>query len=197
MERAILARHGESEYSSRLLVSGIPASPVRLTARGRDEAARLGAELVDDRIDLCVVSEFLRTQETADIALAGRDIPRLVIRDLNDPNYGEFEGRALDDYRFWAAGRRSSEEPPGAGESRVAIVSRYARGFRRVLGRPETTVLVVGHSLPIAYVLAAVRGDDPAPIVPLVEHATAYRLAAADLERAVGRLDAWSAAPTW
>ena len=197
MERAILARHGESEYSSRLLVSGIPTSPVRLTARGRDEAARLGAELARDRIDLCVVSEFLRTQETADIALAGRDIPRLVLRDLNDPNYGEFEGRELDEYRGWARARRSSEEPPGAGESRVTIVRRYARGFRSVLERPDAAVLVVGHSLPIAYVLAAVRGDDPAPIVPLVEHATAYRLAAADLERSVERLEAWSAAPTW
>jgi hypothetical protein len=54
-------------------------------------------------------------------------------------------------------------------------------------------VLVVVHSLPIAYVLA---GGVP-QVAPIVEHATAYRISADELRAAVRQLDSWRAAPTW
>lgn len=193
MELAILARHGESEFSARALVNGDVAVACPLTERGEEEARALGAALAGDEIDLCVTSEFERTRQTADLALAGRDVPRLVLADLNDPLYGSFEGGALAEYRAWAHAHGSGEAPEG-GESRRAIVERYARGFKAVLERPVRTVLVVGHSLPIAYVLA---GGVPGAVVPLVEHATAYRLGADELAGAVEQLDAWVAAPTW
>jgi alpha-ribazole phosphatase len=88
MEQLILARHGESVFSSRLLVNGDIASPGPLTPRGRAEARALGQALAAQRIDLCATSEFERTRETADVALAGRDVPRLVLAALNDPLYG-------------------------------------------------------------------------------------------------------------
>ncbi len=71
---------------------------------------------------------------------------------------------------------------------------RYARGFRMVVERPEETVLVVAHSLPIAYVLA---GGVPGAIVPLVGLATPYRFTADELGTAVDALETWLAAPTW
>jgi len=72
VKRVILARHGESERSVEGLTNGDPAVRVGLTATGREEARRLGVELRDDPIDLCVTSEFGRAQETADLALEGR-----------------------------------------------------------------------------------------------------------------------------
>ena len=194
MEHAILARHGESVFSARALVNGDTAVAGPLTPDGEEEARRLGEAIAADRIDLCVTSEFERTLQTADLALAGRDIPRLVVPELNDPRYGSFEGGALAEYRAWAHANGSGEAPPGGGESRRAIVERYARGFRIVVGRPEETVLVVAHSLPIAYVLA--RGV-PSAIVPLVELATPYRFTADELASAVEALESWLAAPTW
>src|SRR5438105_15348739 len=101
-------------------------------------------------IDLCITSEFQRARETADLALEGRDVPRLVLPELNDPLYGPYEGGQLEDYRAWASAQPSSAVPEG-GESRLAIVERYARAFRTVLARPERTILVVSHSLPVAY----------------------------------------------
>ena len=190
MRLAILARHGESAFSARGLVNGDVGTVCPLTALGREEARRLGAAL-SDRIDLCVTTEFERTRETADIALAGRDVPRLVVPELDDPHYGEFEGGPLEEYRAWARSHGSGEAPPG-GESRQAIVERYVRGFRTVLSRPEETVLVVAHSLPIAYVLA-----EPRPRAPMVEHAAAHRLEAHELAAGVARLEAWLAAPSW
>ena len=191
MERAILARHGESAFSARGLVNGDVSVSCPLTERGEEEARSLGRVLAGDRIDLCVTSELERARQTADLALAGRDVPRLVLPELNDPNYGEFEGRALEEYRRWAWSHGSGDAPPG-GESRRALVDRYARGYRTVLRRPEETVLVVGHALPIAYALG-----EPAPRMPMVEHASAHELSAAQLRAAVERLEAWLEAPTW
>ena len=194
MEHAILARHGESVFSARGLVNGDAAVAGPLTEDGVEEARRLGEAIAADEIELCVTSEFERVRQTADVALAGRDVPRLVVPELNDPRYGSFEGGPLADYRAWAHEHPSGEAPPGGGESRRAIVERYARGFRVVVERPEDTVLVVAHSLPIAYVLA---GGVPGVIVPLVELATPYRFTAEELAGAVRALESWLAAPTW
>ncbi|HZC12975.1 MAG TPA: histidine phosphatase family protein, partial [Thermoleophilaceae bacterium] len=100
-------------------------------------------------------------------------------------------------YLAWAIANDSAAEPPGGGEPRQAIVARYAAGFRKILARRERVMLVVAHSLPIAYVLMALAGHDPAPRVPLVEYAKPYVVTREDLDRAAARLEAWCATPTW
>ena len=197
MERVILARHGESVFSARQLVNGEVGVTGPLTERGEEEARQLGRAIVSDSIDLCVTSEFDRTRQTADLALDGRDVRRLVLPELNDPRYGRFEGGALEAYRSWASAATSADSVPGGGESRWTILDRYVRGFRRVLALAEETVLVVIHSLPIAYVLAAHDGAAPTRRVPLVEHAHPYRFAHDELDAAVTLLEEWCAAPTW
>src|SRR5262245_8956836 len=74
VETLLLARHGESEYSARGAVNGDPRIACPLTDTGREQARALGRALAGDRVDLCVVTEFERVRETADLALAGRDV---------------------------------------------------------------------------------------------------------------------------
>ncbi|MGZ4353204.1 MAG: histidine phosphatase family protein, partial [Gaiellaceae bacterium] len=133
MEQLILARHGETEWNTRQLVNGDPSVNVRLSEQGREEARRLGAALAGEQVDLCVTSGFPRTDETAELALGDRVVPRLIVADLGDPDYGSFEGGPLEEYRAWAAANPSSAAPGGDGEARHAIVGRYARGFRLLL----------------------------------------------------------------
>jgi broad specificity phosphatase PhoE len=197
MERAILVRHGESVFSARGLANGKTDVRCPLSERGVAQARSLGERLAREEIDLCVTSELERTRQTADIALAGRDVRRIVLPELNDPLYGSYESGPLDAYLAWAVANDSAAAPPGGGERRQAIVARYAAGFRRILDRPEGVILVVTHSLPIAYILVALDGDNPAPRVPLVEYAEPHVVSAAELERTVARLEAWCAAPTW
>jgi len=196
MDRLILARHGESERSVDGLTNGDPAVSVALTATGREEARRLGRELAEDAIDLCVTSEFERARETADLALEGRDVPRLVLDELNDIRFGEFEGRPLTDYRAWAHAHGPEDVCPG-GESRAETVARYVRGYRTLLARPEATVLVVAHGLPVRYVLDALEGRNPAAAVAQVPYAEPFRLTATELAAAVGRLESWLTDPAW
>ena len=196
MKTAILARHGESEFSVKGVMNGDPGLAGPLTEEGVEQARPLGEALRETPIGLCVVTEFERTRQTADVALAGRDVPRLVLPELNDIHVGEFEGGLLEAYRAWARDRSPVEIPAG-GESRAGVAERFARGFRKVLGRPEETVLVVAHGLPIRYVLLAIEGTEPRPVVESVDYATPYRLSSSDLEHAVERLELWVMDPIW
>jgi broad specificity phosphatase PhoE len=197
MDEVILARHGESELSVVGTVNGDPATACALTDLGREQARRLGEALRDTPLDLCATSEFQRVRETADLALAGRDVPRLVIPELNDVRFGHFEGGTLIAYREWAADNDPTADAPGGGESRSATVARYVTAYRRILARPERTILVVAHGLPIRYVLNALADVEPAPLVEQVDYAEPYRLDRRELDRAVEHLDAWVAAPAW
>jgi broad specificity phosphatase PhoE len=196
VEQALLSRHAESVFSVRGLTNGDPEIDVALTEQGQEQARQLGQQLAETEIDLAVISEFLRARETADLALEGRDVPRLVLPQLNDIRFGEFEGGLLADYRAWARAHGPEDEVPG-GESRAESVRRYAAGFRAILERPERTILVVAHSLPIRYVLNAAAGGVPAPAMEQVPYAEAFALSAEQLTEAVKRLEAWTLAPAW
>lgn len=198
MQRLILARHGESEYSARGLLNGDPSVAVGLTAAGEAQARALGASLRETPIDLCVTTEFGRTHRTAELALEGRDVPVEVWPDLNDPEAGSFEGLPIDSYLVWAGGAGSAEPMPGGGQSRQAIVARCARAYRALLERHEPTILAILHALPIAYLLSALEGTDPAARMGrVVEYAHAYPVGEDELRAAVEVLERWCAAPSW
>src|SRR5213080_3256931 len=113
MERIILARHGETDGNVRSIVNGDPSIGYRLTPAGREQARELGRRLAELAIDLCVVTEFGRTVETADLALAGRTIPRIVEPRLNDPRLGALEGASLDEVRRWFTAKGATVAPQG------------------------------------------------------------------------------------
>jgi broad specificity phosphatase PhoE len=197
MELAILARHGESALGARGLVNGDPRVANGLTLTGEEQARRLGEALAGVRIDLGVTSEFPRTRATLDLALAGRDVPTLVLPDLNEIGFGSWEGTPAQGYLEWAWGNGPQEPCPGGGETRADTVRRLARGFRTILARPEATILVVGHGLALRYLLNAVDGRDPEPKLEQVPLAEPISIQAADFERALERLEAWTPAATW
>jgi broad specificity phosphatase PhoE len=116
---------------------------------------------------------------------------------LNDIRFGDYEGRALTEYRAWAHAHPPEEPAPGGGDSRAETVRRYVRGYRKILARPEEAILVVAHGLPVRYVLDAVAGRDPAPAVEQVLYAEPFRLTGEELRAAVEHLEAWTGRPVW
>ena len=196
MKRLLVARHGESEFSLKQLVNGDPGVACPLTESGRAQALSLGEALSDEAIDLCAMTEFERVRETAELALKGRDVPFLVVPELNDPRYGDFEGGPLAAYRKWVWDRGPLEAPPG-GEHRGELAVRYAQGFRTLLARPEETILLVAHSLPIAYLRDAAAGRAPRSKTDQVEYAEVLELDRITLEGAIRLLEDWAAAPAF
>ena len=197
METVILVRHAESTLSVERTCNGDPAACGGLTDTGREQARALGSLLADDPLELCAVTEFRRVVETADLALGDRDVPRIVVPELNDIRFGRWEGADLDDYRRWAHAAAPDEPCPGGGESRSDAAARFAAGYRVLLDRSEDVVLVVAHALPIRYVLSALIERDPTAVVEPVPLAEPNRFTAHQLERAVERLERWSRTPVW
>jgi hypothetical protein len=67
--------------------------------------------------------------------------------------------------------------------------------FRALHERPEGTILVVAHSLPIAYAIAGRERGAPSPQMPLIAYATPYPFSADELEGAADTLERWLDAP--
>jgi broad specificity phosphatase PhoE len=193
MERAILVRHAESQSSVTGLVNGVVRSDVPLTEAGRAQARALAERLPP--LELCVTSEFRRAIETAE--LAAPEVPRLVLPGLNEIGFGRYEGGDFIAYRGWAGAAGPSDPCPGGGESRADAVRRYTRAWRTLLARPEQTVLVVAHGLVVRYVLNALDGLDPAPLLDGVPCAEPFPVDAVDLEGATERLELWAREPHW
>jgi broad specificity phosphatase PhoE len=159
VELYVLTRHGESTLNSENRINGDPAVPVALTEKGRAEAQLLGQQVAHIRLDVCICTRFTRTRETAEIALQGRDVPIETEPLLDDIDVGHLEGIPLEDYRAWKREHTRRDPFPG-GESLDAAALRYAQAFRKLLERPQTSMLVVTHEIPLRYAINAADGSD-------------------------------------
>jgi probable phosphoglycerate mutase len=189
MRLLLLARHGQSLFNLDHVVNGNPQLDRGLSPLGIEEAHKLHGQIAGVTIDLCVVSEFPRAQQTARLALTGRDsVPWEIDPDLNDIRIGELEGRTLDDYRSWKRAHEHADPFPG-GESLDGAAHRYAAAYQRLLQRDEDTILCVCHEIPVRYAINAAAGStDLDWPTHAVANATPYVFDAAGLERAVRRL---------
>jgi broad specificity phosphatase PhoE len=185
----VISRHGESTLNLEKRVNGDPSVPVVLTERGRESASLLGQQIAHLPIDLCVHSRFSRTRETAEIALAGRDVPFEEEALLDDIYVGELEGGTLDDYREWKSRHTRDDAFPG-GESLNDAARRYAKAYRKLLDRPEERILILTHEIPLRYAINAADGSDDldGPAHQLA-NATPYVFDEAALERAVEQIE--------
>jgi probable phosphoglycerate mutase len=188
MDDVVLVRHGESETAA----AGVVGGDAPLTALGREQARRTGRALAERAFDLCVTSPALRARETADLVLEGRDVPRRVLPELADIEFGVFSGGPLQEYRTWIAAHDPAEVPPD-GESRVDTLRRFCGGYRALLDGAEAHVLVVAHGL----TLSALTEDPPQPSVAGVPYGSSLELTRAELAEAVARLERWCEAPAW
>jgi len=184
----VLSRHAHSTLNVEGRVNGDPSVPVPLTEQGREEARRLGSQLAQLPLDLCVHTRFARTRDTAEEILRGREVPYVEEPLLDDIDVGVLEGATIADYRAWKREHTRADPFPG-GESLDAAARRYARAFVRLLERTERTILVVCHEIPIRYALNAAGGsndlDGPEHAIP---NATPYLFDDESLARAAKRM---------
>jgi broad specificity phosphatase PhoE len=190
----VLVRHAYARANVDDAISSTPPGG-GLTPDGVEEADALAAELASERIDLGVATRLRRTVETLRALLDGRDVPHLVVAELDEIRFGAFEGGSLARYREWAWTHPPDAPCPGGGESRAEAAGRFARGLETLLARPEQVVLAVSHSLPIRYVLDAADGAFPAARVAHVPHARPLPLGRAQVELAAATLRRWAVEP--
>ena len=190
MRLFVLARHAESVLNNQRRINGDPTVPAPLTEHGRQEAAVLGLQVRSLPLDVCLHTRFGRTVETAQIAMAGRDLPIVEEALFDDVDVGDLEGETIDDYHAWKREHVRSDRFPG-GESLVETALRYAEAYRRLLAAPYRCALVVCHEIPIRYALNVVgeSGDLDGPVhaipnaAPFLFDDAAIERAAAGIER--------------
>ncbi len=193
MRLFLLARHAQSTLNVSQRINGDPAVVVELSEAGRSEAALFAGQLAGLPLDLCVHTRFGRTRRTAEVALAGRDVPLVEEPLLDDIDVGDLEGRTVADYRAWKEAHTRSDRFPG-GESLDEVACRYAEGYDRLLARPEQTILVVCHEIPVRYAVNAAAGsDDLDGPVHDIANATPYLFSDESLRIATKRIAALAA----
>ena len=188
----VLARHAHSQLNVEGRINGDPSVPVPLTGDGEAEARTLGLALANVPFDLCLHTRFGRTRQTAELAMAGRDVLMDIEPLFDDIDVGDLEGQTVEDYRAWKD-RHTRADPFPGGESLDDAARRYAEAYRKLLARGLTSVLVVCHEIPIRYALNAAAGsedlDGPAHMIP---NATPFLFDEAALARAATRIGALS-----
>lgn len=159
MRLFVLARHGQSLFNVDGVVNGDPLLDRGLSEQGIGEAQRLGEQLRGLPLELVAVSPFPRAIQTANLALAGLEVAHVEDDELGDVRIGELEGEPLAAYRVAPAHEDRALRFPG-GESLNEAARRYAGAFERLLARPEQTILVVCHEIPVRYALNAASGSE-------------------------------------
>jgi broad specificity phosphatase PhoE len=197
MRLFVIARHAQSTLNLERRVNGDPSQPVGLTDLGREEAALLATEIANVPFEACFHTRFPRTRETAEVALAGRDVRFFVEPLLDDIDVGEFDLASLDEYRAWKHSHARTEPFPG-GESLDDAARRYASGWAKLLETPYSSVLVICHEIPLRYALNGAMGsrelDGPVHELlnarPYLFDAEALGRAVAGIERVLRVVDA-------
>jgi len=188
MRLFLFARHGQSLFNVDKIVNGDPDLDRGLSEQGIEEAEQLAGQLASLPLDIVAVSPFPRALQTANIALAGREVPHLLDDDLGDVRIGELEGQTLEAYREAPAHSNRKERFPG-GESLDEAARRYSAAFGRLLARDEPATLVVCHEIPVRYLVNAAAGSsDLNGPLKYVGNAAPYLFDETALRRAVERI---------
>jgi broad specificity phosphatase PhoE len=137
---------------------------VPLSPTGREQAGAVGAWLTglkpEERPEVVVVSPYLRTRQTAELALAGTGIPAVVDERLRDRELGVLDlltGRGVqarlpDEYARRARLGKFYYRPPG-GESWADVLLRLRALLRELRAdHPGGRVLLVGHEATVLLV---------------------------------------------
>jgi probable phosphoglycerate mutase len=158
-----LARHGETVWHAENRYAGV--SDIGLTARGREQAERLGGWASGARLDAIVTSPLSRARDTAVPAVRSTGLDAFVEPDLLEVDFGIAEGRTLGElersYPREVAGfrRDPAAHPLPGGEDPMAAAGRGAAVlFRLAAGHPGGRVLAVAHNTLFRLVLCRLLG---------------------------------------
>jgi probable phosphoglycerate mutase len=155
--RIYLMRHGEVSYHQP--GGQVVFGDVDLTEEGVTQARQMAELLADVHFDAAVCTSLRRTRRTAELVLAGRDVPVREVAALQELKGGSIAGlsEARIEAEFVYGMERAAE--PGAGfpggETFAEFQGRIVPAFERLILEPGwTTMLLVAHGGTNAMILS-------------------------------------------
>jgi probable phosphoglycerate mutase len=165
--RLVLARHGETAWSKSGQHTG--RTDIPLTDLGREQAQRVGAALAGRTFSRVLASPLVRASETA--RLAGFATELATDPDLQEWDYGVYEGRRRVDIAVAEPGWTVWSRPITGGESLVELGERADRVIARLMAvGGDVLIFSHGHFL---RVLAARWIEAPPLLASRLELSTA------------------------
>ncbi|QMI04505.1 adenosylcobalamin/alpha-ribazole phosphatase [Citrobacter sp. RHB25-C09] len=157
--RLWLVRHGETEANVAGLYSG--HAPTALTERGVAQAQTLNTLLAQVPFEQVLCSELERAQRTAQLVLAGRDLPLQVKPELNEMFFGDWEMRhhrdlVIEDAENYAAWCNDWQNGvPTNGEGFSAFAQRIEQVIQQLADYQHIPhVLMVSHQGVLSLLIA-------------------------------------------
>jgi broad specificity phosphatase PhoE len=142
LRRAILIRHGETEWTLSGQHTGI--TDIALTENGRAAARELAPLAARASFALVLTSPLHRARETCE--LAGLGAQAQVDADLREWNYGEYEGLTAQEIQACAPGWMLFTDGCPGGESPAQVAARVDRVIARVHGvQGDVALFAHGH----------------------------------------------------
>lgn len=145
-----IVRHGETEYNIKRIAQGHLDSP--LTAKGIEDAEKLGYKFKDINFDLIFSSDLLRAKRTAEIIALERKLAVQTTEILRERSYGKFEGQPFETihtYRMLLGKlkeKKSEENKKNQFEEDDSVTSRFITFLRETaITYPDKVILVVTH----------------------------------------------------
>lgn len=136
-------RHGQTNYNLRGLCNSDPSRDVHLTETGIQQAQQAAKELQDVELELILVSELPRTQQTAEIVNQHHNIEIRSQPEMNDIRSG-FEDRPVMEYQA-AIARDRLNSKCNDGESLLEHKQRIVQFLDKLPTKDYSSVLLVAH----------------------------------------------------
>ena len=168
MKRLYIVRHGETQWNKLRKVQG--QSDIPLNEYGIHLAEQTAQGLTDTSFDLAYTSPLKRAKETAEIILAGRDVPLIEDERIKEMGFGAYEGICISGEQK----DRESEKfnlfftdtehyvPIGGGESIPQVYERTEDFLKEMCTRSDLEgkqILVSSHGAAITALLNHIRGN--------------------------------------
>ncbi|MFZ2253389.1 MAG: class I tRNA ligase family protein [Minisyncoccia bacterium] len=170
-----MLRHGESELNTKWILNGVLGVKNGLTTKGREQVEEALKILKSENIDFIYHSPLERTVETAKyvadaIGLSAENLivdPRLI-----EMQFGEFEGKEVDDYHaFFGNGYNRLVMCPEGGESWTDIKKRVGEFLYEIEAKHEgKRILIVSHNGVMQMLQAAAYGTEHERLGEIIEN---------------------------
>lgn len=182
-----LTRHGESELNTKWILNGVEGVKNGLTEKGKSQVDANIETLKGEQIDLIYYSPLERTRETArriSDALGLRDDQLIADDRLKEMQFGEFEGREVNDYHaFFGTGYNRLVMTPKGGESWTDVKRRAGEFLYEIETKHEgKKILLVSHNGTLQMIQAAAFGTEHEALGKIIECNT-YDMANAEVRK--------------
>lgn len=160
-----LVRHGETDWNKERRIQG--QADIPLNEFGRRLAEKTAAGLRDILFGACFSSPLNRALETAKLILAGRDVPVITDKRIEEMAFGEWEGKCCS-REGWELPRRFQAffddpvhyEPAEGGESFYEVRERTGEFLEWLKGQnqyADKNVLITTHGAALAGMLNYIK----------------------------------------